>query len=68
MTPEPLHPGAVLNVILAAHKNGDTATERAGRRLLDEQYGIRLILSRSGERLREAITLCRGDGRGGAAR
>ena len=37
-------PGALLNVVLAAHRAGDRGMERSARTELLERYGIRLVL------------------------
>jgi len=47
-------PGALLNVVLAAHRAGDRGMERSARTELLERYGIRLVLSELAQPRREA--------------
>jgi len=42
-------PGALLNVVLAAHRAGDRQMERSARDELAERYGIRLTISKREE-------------------
>jgi hypothetical protein len=46
-TTTPPTPGALVNVVVAAHRAGDKPMERSARQILATEYGIRLSLSQT---------------------
>jgi hypothetical protein len=49
-TTTPPTPGALVNVVVAAHRAGDKPMERSARQILASEYGIHLSLSQTDDR------------------